>query len=61
MGRGLSHAEKRQAQWLADMHEDLVLMRYPTRVQVLRAIDEAAHRADSLARLDHALQHLDTH
>jgi hypothetical protein len=57
MGRGLSPADKRQAQWLADMHEDLVLLRYPTRVEMLRAIDEAAHRADSLARLDYALQH----
>jgi hypothetical protein len=61
MGRGLSPAEKRHEQWLADMHEDLVLVRYPTRVEMLHAIDEAAHRADSLARLDYALQHLGTH
>jgi hypothetical protein len=55
----LSPAEENRArQWLADLHEDLDLFRYPTRVQLLRAIDEAARRADSLARLEHALQYL---
>ncbi len=55
----LSPAEQKRAhQWLADLHEDLDLYRYPTRVELLRAVDEAAHRADSLARLDYALQHL---
>jgi hypothetical protein len=50
--------EMRARQWLADLHEDLDLVRYPTRVQLLRAVDEAARRADSLARLEHALQYL---
>jgi hypothetical protein len=55
----LSPAEQKRAhQWLADLHEDLDLYRYPTRVELLRAVDEAAHRADSLARLEYALQHL---
>ena len=55
----LSPAEENRArQWLADLHEDLDLIRYPTRVQLMRAIDEAARRADSLARLEHALQYL---
>ena len=50
--------EMRARQWLADLHEDLDLIHYPTRVQLLRAVDEAARRADSLARLEHALQYL---
>jgi hypothetical protein len=55
----LSAAEQRRArQWLADVHEDLNLIGYPTRVQLLRAVDEAAHRADSLTRLEHALERL---
>jgi hypothetical protein len=55
----LSPTEQQRArQWLADLHEDLDLVRYPTRVQLLRAVDEAARRADSLARLDNALQRL---
>jgi hypothetical protein len=55
----LSPAEENRArQWLADLHEDLDLIHYPTRVQLLRAVDEAARRADSLARLEHALQYL---
>lgn len=55
----LSPAEQNRArQWLADLHEDLDLIRYPTRVQLLRAVDEAARRAESRARLEHALQHL---
>jgi hypothetical protein len=53
----LSPAEQSRArQWLADVHEDLDLIRYPTRVQLLRAVDEAARRADSHARLEHALR-----
>jgi hypothetical protein len=54
----LSPTYRRQAQWLADLCEDLELIRYPTRVEMRRAVDEAAHRADSLARLDYALQRL---
>lgn len=50
-----------QAQWLADVHEGLDLIRYPTRLEMLRAVVEAAHRADSLARLDHALRCLRLH
>jgi hypothetical protein len=53
----LSPAEQSRArQWLADVHEDLDLIRYPTRVQLLRAVDEAARRADSHARLEYALR-----
>jgi hypothetical protein len=55
----LSPAEQNRArQWLADLHEDLDLSSYPTRVLLLRAVDEAARRADSFARLEHALQRL---
>jgi hypothetical protein len=54
----LSPAYEKQAQWLADLYEDLELIRYPTRVEMRRAVDEAAHRADSLARLEYALQRL---
>jgi hypothetical protein len=55
----LSPAEQQRArQWLADLHEDLSLSRYPTRVRLLRVVDEAAHRADSLTRLEHALERL---
>ena len=54
----LSPTYRNQAQWLADLHEDLDLIRYPTRVEMLRAVDEAAQRADSLARLDYALQRM---
>jgi hypothetical protein len=58
----LSPTEQQRArQWLADLHEDLDLVRYPTRVELLRAVDEAARRADSLARLDYALKHLPLH
>ena len=45
-----------QAQWLADLHEYLDLIRYPSRLEMLRAVDEAAQRADCLARLDDVLQ-----
>ncbi len=58
MERRISAEYRKQAQWLADLHEDLGLIRYPTRVGMMRAVDEAAHRADSLARLDHALEQL---
>ncbi len=55
----LSSAEQKRAwQWLADVNEDLDLIRYPTRVQLLRAVDEAARRAESHARLDYALERL---
>ncbi len=53
--------QKRARQWLADVHEDLDLIRYPTRVQLLRAVDEAAHRAESLARLEYALERMPRH
>ncbi len=54
----LSPTYQQQAQLLADLREDLDLIRYPARVRMLRAVDEAAHRADSLARLEHALLRL---
>jgi hypothetical protein len=44
--------------WLADLREDLDVIRYPTRVRMMVAVGEAMRRADSLARLEHALQHL---
>jgi hypothetical protein len=50
--------QQRARQWLADVHEDLNLVGYPTRVHLLRAVDEAAHRADSLRRLELALERL---
>jgi hypothetical protein len=53
--------QKRARQWLADVHEDLDLIRYPTRVQLLRAVDEAARRAESLARLEYALERMPRH
>lgn len=58
MAERLSPAVLEQAQWLADLHEDLDLVRYPTRMRMLRVVDEAAHRADSLARLEAALLQL---
>ncbi len=42
-------------QLLADLCEDLALARYPTRLRLLQTIDEAARRAQSLARLEYAL------
>jgi hypothetical protein len=48
--------ENRAQQWLADLHEDLDLIHHP--VQLRRAVGEAARRAESLARLEHALQRL---
>jgi hypothetical protein len=55
----LSPAEQKRAwQWLADVNEDLDLIRYPTRLELLRAVDEAGRRAESHARLEYALEHL---
>jgi hypothetical protein len=58
MERGLSPTDLEQAQCLADLREGLVLVRYPARMRMLRAVDEAAQRADSLARLEYALRRL---
>ncbi len=52
----LSPTFQKQAQRLADLHEDLDLKRYPARVRMRQTVDEAATRAESMARLDHALQ-----
>jgi len=52
----LSPEYAKAAQLLADLHEDLGLGRYATRVEVLRAVDEGARRAESLARLEYVLQ-----
>lgn len=57
----LSATMLKQAQWLADLHESLDLVRYPARMRMLRAVDEAAQRADGLARLEAALQRLPPH
>jgi hypothetical protein len=46
----------RKAQLLADMWEYLDVIRYPARAEMLRAVGEAAQRADSLARLERELQ-----
>jgi hypothetical protein len=54
----LSAAEAQAAQRLADLNEDLDLTRYPARVRMLRAVTEAARRAESRARLEYALQRL---
>jgi len=49
-------AERRKAdQLLADLCEDLAVIRYPTRLRLLQTVDEAARRAQSLARLEYAL------
>jgi hypothetical protein len=47
--------DRRAEQWIADISEDLAVMRYPTRWRLLQAVDEAARRADGLARLEYAL------
>jgi hypothetical protein len=47
--------DRRAEQWIADISEDLAVMRYPTRRRLLQAVDEAARRADGLARLEYAL------
>ena len=54
----LSPEYAKAAQLLADLHEDLGVIRYPSRVEMLRAVGEAARRAESLARLEYALQRL---
>jgi hypothetical protein len=54
----LSQEGRYAAQWLADLYEDLGVIRYPSRVEMLRAVGEAARRAESLARLEYALQRL---
>ena len=48
-------AEKQALQWLADVTEEVEVRRYPMRAEMLHAIDEAARRAESLARLEYAL------
>lgn len=50
-------AYKEQAQRLADLQEYLDLVRYPARAEMLRAVNEAAERAESRARLDLALRY----
>lgn len=52
---GVALITRQQEQWLADLTEDLDLHRYPTRMQLMRAVDDAARRAESLARLEYAL------
>lgn len=42
-------------QWLADVSEDLEVIRYPTRRSLLEMVDDAARRAESRARLEYAL------
>ncbi len=43
---------------LADLHEDIGCIRYPAYVEMRRAIVEAAQRAESMARLEHALERM---
>ncbi len=54
-GRVVPDYEK-AALWLADLYEELDLIRYPSRLQMMHTVDEAMRRADSLARLEHELQ-----
>ena len=42
-------------QWCADVNEDVEIQRYPSRVLLLRAINDAARRADCRARLEQIL------
>ena len=49
---------RRAQQWLADVSEDLEVIRYPTRHSLLEMIDDAARRAQSRARLEYALLNL---
>jgi hypothetical protein len=58
MERRRSPQPDEAAQWLADLYEYLDVLRYPARVEMRRAIDEAARRADSGARLEYALRRL---
>jgi hypothetical protein len=37
---------------LADLHEELDVMRYPSRIEMLRAVEEAMRRAEVMARLE---------
>jgi hypothetical protein len=50
--------DRKAEQWLADISEDLEVLRYPTRWRLMQAVDEAARRADGLARLEYALLRL---
>jgi hypothetical protein len=50
-----SKDDRKADQWLADISEDLELLRYPTRRRLLETVEEAARRAESLARLEYAL------
>lgn len=57
MARRLSPEERANEQALADLHEEVALRRYPTRIAMARVVREAAERAESLARLDRALHY----
>ena len=50
--------DRKAEQWLADISEDLEVLRYPTRWRLMQAVDEAARRADGRARLEYALLRL---
>jgi hypothetical protein len=52
--RGTVEGRKAQ-QWLADVSEDLEVIRYPTRRSLVEMVDDAARRAESRARLEYAL------
>ena len=58
MERRRSPQHDEAAQWLADLYEYLDVVRYPARVEMRLAVDEAARRADSGARLEYALRRL---
>jgi hypothetical protein len=47
---------RKAQQWLADVSEDLEVIRYPTRRSLVEMVDDAARRAESRARLEYALQ-----
>jgi hypothetical protein len=51
-----SKDDRKAEQWLADISEDLEVVRYPTRRRLLETIEEAARRAESLARLEYSLR-----
>jgi hypothetical protein len=55
MERRKAAGDPRAEQWIADISEDLEVLRYPTRWRLIQAVDEAARRADGLARLEYAL------
>jgi hypothetical protein len=46
---------RKAQQWLADVSEDLEVIRYPTRRSFVEMVDDAARRAESRARLEYAL------